>query len=306
MEHFQLRIADIVFDIISASAYLKEGDSNGGIAIKRFRQFFCSDKTPDIKIKVFPVRALPAISGKTIFVRKNLEGKEAWRLLGIKGGYEFSGIRGSQGNCRYLMRINGSFDRVDAFVLSSDGRTWELDDLHEFLLVLIIHYLASRDSGVVLHAAAVEDINGDGLVFAGCSGAGKSTSSRLWLTHTKAKILNDDRVIVRKLGKTYVMYGSPWFGFFEARPGRVGVKAGLKSIFFIKHGRTNKAERVELPKSFIEMYRRLFAPFWDARLTGSTVRFCQAMLSSVSCFSLDFTKDKAVIACVRKKLASLK
>lgn len=72
----------------------------------------------------------------------------------------------------------------------------------EFVLRLITRLLLMYDmlrdqSGLLFHTAALR-LNGRIWLFAGCSGAGKSTFSRLWLDRTDAHVVNDERMIVRQ------------------------------------------------------------------------------------------------------------
>lgn len=89
--------------------------------------------------------------------------------------------------------------------------------------------LLSRIGGALLHAAvAVKD--GVGHVFAGRSGAGKSTISGLLHAHGW-RILNDDRVVVFRRAGEWRVAGTPWYGsgrFAEA------AEAPLGGIYFLQ------------------------------------------------------------------------
>ena len=74
----------------------------------------------------------------------------------------------------------------------------------------MMHFLA-LNSGMLIHAAGWR-INDSGWMFAGKSGAGKSTISNLIVEHTGGTFLSDDRIIVRKIKDNFLMYGTPWPG----------------------------------------------------------------------------------------------
>ena len=63
--------------------------------------------------------------------------------------------------------------------------------------LLWIHRL-SMGEGVEVHGCGVIAPDGRGLLLTGHSGAGKSTSSRLWSQHDGARVLSDDRIILRR------------------------------------------------------------------------------------------------------------
>ncbi|MBN1260708.1 MAG: hypothetical protein JXB35_08510, partial [Anaerolineae bacterium] len=75
--------------------------------------------------------------------------------------------------------------------------------------ILVVNLLA-KGRGVLLHSCAVDD-DGHGTLFLGESGAGKSTTARLW-SEAGVRVLNDDRVIVRQSGGRFWAYGTPWHG----------------------------------------------------------------------------------------------
>src|SRR2546421_554321 len=70
----------------------------------------------------------------------------------------------------------------------------------------------ARGRGVELHASGIIDGGGRGRLFVGQSGAGKSTTARLWMDAEDVEIVSDDRVIVREAGGEWRMFGTPWHG----------------------------------------------------------------------------------------------
>ena len=71
--------------------------------------------------------------------------------------------------------------------------------LMPLLWTILLGRLGEADGGLLCHACGVVTPAGDGLLFAGFSGAGKSTTSRLWRAACPgAAILSDDRVILRR------------------------------------------------------------------------------------------------------------
>lgn len=98
--------------------------------------------------------------------------------------------------------------------------------------LLILHLLSQR-RGVEVHACGIIDAEGRGHVFIGHSGAGKTTLARLWATHPNVTILSDDRIILRRTGDAYRIYGTPWHG--EAHFACTA-EAPLASLIRIGHG----------------------------------------------------------------------
>ncbi len=73
--------------------------------------------------------------------------------------------------------------------------------------------LLMRYDGFMLHAATVV-YGGKAYAFAAPSGTGKTTHCRLWLDvlGDDARILNGDKLLLRKQGDRFFAYGNPWNG----------------------------------------------------------------------------------------------
>jgi hypothetical protein len=153
---------------------------------------------------------------------------------------------------------------------------------------------------VEIHSCGVGDADGRGYLFVGESGAGKSTSARLWLGEEGVELLSDDRIIVRREGERFWMYGTPWHGEAElSEPRRVE----LKRIFFLRHGARNEL----VPQTRIEAAARLFSnafpTFYNAEGLSFTLEFLDELTQSVPCAELEFVPDRGVVDFVRGQAA---
>jgi hypothetical protein len=63
--------------------------------------------------------------------------------------------------------------------------------------LLIIHRL-TQEKAIELHSCGIVRADGTGNLFVGHSGAGKSTTTRLWTAREDVVVLSDDRIIVRR------------------------------------------------------------------------------------------------------------
>ena len=73
---------------------------------------------------------------------------------------------------------------------------------------------------------------GHGYIFSGVSGKGKSTMAKLW-DKSGAKVIHDDRLILRNTGNGYKMFNTPVYNNDEPR------ESLLDKIFIIEHGSKN-------------------------------------------------------------------
>ena len=161
--------------------------------------------------------------------------------------------------------------------------------------LLLIHYLAQA-RGVILHACGVV-IENKGILFVGESGAGKSTLARLWDQENGVDILSDDRVIVRKQGREFRVYGTPWHG--EAAFGSPR-EARLERIFFLSHGHENSTEEMTGLDPVARLLTCSFPPLWDPKAMEFALEFFSQIADHVPFQELSFRPEKSVLALVKK------
>jgi len=160
--------------------------------------------------------------------------------------------------------------------------------------VLTVHLL-SRGRGVELHAAGIDD-NGTGLLFCGVSGAGKSTTAHLWDRAGGARILSDDRIIVRRQDGAYRMYGTPWHGDgYYALPDSVP----LRRLFFLHHGPENCLRELSATEAVVRLMTCCFATFWDREGMSFTMSFLSDLARTLPCYELTFMPDRSAVDFVR-------
>ena len=304
MNHkMKLKIADIIIKMQSKFALEQFTKKEGRLfASERFKDFlYLGRKKPDILIKVEIVDKLPKIyKAKSLFITYHFQdGTENWRLLKKGKGYIYKSLLKDK---KQAMLVSETFDRVTAYLLpKKKGWVWSITDItYDFLLVLLINYFALNKRGIFTHSVGVKDSNGDGLLFAGKSGAGKSTTARLWHKHSRAMVLNDDRIIVRKLNGKFFIYGSPWHGEFSDYLESRIESAHLKKLFFIHHAPNNTVRRIPEKEAFNLLYPALFPTFWDKGCLENIVSLSYDLVKSVPCYDLGFVNNKKVIGFVRK------
>ncbi|MCM8773301.1 MAG: hypothetical protein NC820_00995 [Candidatus Omnitrophica bacterium] len=269
---------------------------------ERFNNFlYKGEKKPDIFIYVDIVDKLPKICNvKPLFTTYHFQdGSKNWELFKKGGMYIYRCMLEDK---RQLMLINRNFDKVNAYLLPKrdKGRVWNSTDIiYDFLQVLLINYFAQRGEGIFVHGMGIKDGNKGGLLFAGNSGCGKTTMARLWHRYSSAMVLNDDRIIVRRLNGNFFIYGSPWHGEFSDYLASRIESAPLKKIFFLHHSPKNNVKEISIKEAFNLLYPAMFPTFWDRKCIERIVSFNLEVVNNVSCFFLGFKNDKKVIRFVR-------
>jgi hypothetical protein len=114
-----------------------------------------------------------------------------------------------------------------------DDRPYDIDSLLRIVHTLLL----AREGGFLLHAAsAVRD--GHALVFAGASGAGKTTICRL--APPDAVLLTDEISYLRPTAYGYTAFGTPFTGELGI-PG-MPISAPVRAVYLLAHGDRTRIE----------------------------------------------------------------
>ena len=174
---------------------------------------------------------------------------------------------------------------------ASRALEYPLDEL------LVTHHL-SLGRGVELHGCGLVRENGESFLFVGHSGAGKSTTARMWTQHGPADVLSDDRIIVRRSDvrrtsmSNFAMHGTPWHGEAAfASPSR----APLRRIFLLEHGRENRIERLSPSNAVGELLARSFTPFYQARFVDPVLALLEELVDALPCYRFQFVPQPSAV-----------
>lgn len=165
--------------------------------------------------------------------------------------------------------------------------------LHRLDQIIAMYVLADR-GGAIIHGTGVV-ANETGVVWAGRSGSGKTTLARLLAGAPEAsswKLLNDDRIIVREENAgRYRIYGTPWAG--EAQMA-LNVSAPLRGLAFLKHGASDRLERLGAAAAAEELLPVVSVPWYDAVRVASMTDFCHRLVGRVPAWRFEFAPTSNV------------
>lgn len=151
---------------------------------------------------------LPNLSDATELTRFEWEGAECV-INTSNSQYEIVIYPDSDPALQRKMHINKEMDYAKAELLHTATDSFTLSNF----LMMLYAFATAPHSTLMFHASVIRR-HGQGYLFLGKSGTGKSTHSHLWLKHIEgSELLNDDNPIVRHFpdGRV-VVYGSPWSG----------------------------------------------------------------------------------------------
>jgi hypothetical protein len=243
----------------------------------------------DIDINVSWVGKIPQSRKRQLF-----DSGCVWRLYDNQGGFQFDFSAPTLGSRPYKrLLVNDSFCSA-SLLLSRDclenrdatiPLEYPLDEL------LIMHRL-TQERAIELHGVGIVGPDGASNLFIGHSGAGKSTTARLWTSLHEVRILSDDRIIVREDENEIFMYGTPWHGEAHfALPDR----APLQRIFVLEHGHGNVLTRLTRSQMVAELFARAFVPFHRHEYVDSALSFLERVAGTVPCYRYSFEPDERAV-----------
>jgi hypothetical protein len=159
----------------------------------------------------------------------------------------------------------------------------------------IVHTLVlARQGGFLLHSAsAIRD--GKAFLFAGISGAGKTTMSRL--APPDATLLTDEISYVRKQDSGYIAFGTPFTGEL-AKVGE-NVSAPIAALYLLTQGPENRVEAIPPGEAARSLLANVLFFAEDEGLVQSTFHSAFEFVSRVPVSRLTFVPDARVWELIR-------
>jgi|SRR5271166_1396505 len=159
----------------------------------------------------------------------------------------------------------------------------------------IVHTLIlARQGGFLVHAASAIR-GGCAFLFAGVSGAGKTTISRLAPPDTK--LLTDEISYVRLQGDGYWAYGTPFAGEL-ARVGE-NESAPVRTLFLLEKGRENRIEELTTTDAVRSLMRNILFFAEDRNLVAEVFHAACEFANRVPVRRLIFVPDERVWEIIR-------
>jgi hypothetical protein len=303
------------------------GDCNSDVALATPLLLFQSDTgDPDIRIRVEWTKSLRTKSRQRLF-----DSGAVWQMYDTEEGFVFDFNALTLGSAPYKTLFVDKYFRKAELQMNETCFVDRVACPLEYPLdeLLIMHRL-TQENAIELHGCGIVRASDEGNLFVGHSGAGKSTTTRLWTAREDVEVLSDDRIIVRRdesgietpheaaseFGKHEVlrlrdcsasrtnrfaqddktrrmrMYGTPWHGeAMYASP----ASALLKRIFVLEHGTGNRLISLSPSQAVAELFARSFVPFHRHEYVDSALTFLQEVADTVPVYRYAFEPDQRAV-----------
>ncbi|MBI5379368.1 MAG: hypothetical protein HZA23_04345 [Nitrospirae bacterium] len=160
-------------------------------------------------------------------------------------------------------------------------------------LRVMLSYRFPELGGFLLHAAGLVR-NGKGYLFAGKSGAGKTTITRL--SAPNAVVLNDDFTLVRLSPDGATVHGTPFYG--EYGKGGANIGAPLAGIYFLSKANTHEAVPLPPQAAIARLFGSVLHFPSDRATAQALLDLATAICRRVPCFELRFLPDASFWSCI--------
>lgn len=287
MQNYNINIAgyNITFESLEDGPEL--------VPSERFLRNICADNESDIRIRVHSGTLLLPDEAERVFHAPFVE-----EISGIAVHHKtnFWSVWKSNSDL-YIKTVFPlcPLERHAVLAFSLEKHDWDLwidcqgkevDPLEYPLDGLILYYLTVITGDIMIHASGM-NYSGKGYLFSGVSGKGKSTIAGLW-ENSGAKVIHDDRLILRKTGSSYRMYNTPVYNNDEPQD------SPLNRIFIIDHGTANKIVPVKGALAISLVMANCIQHNWGAEIIAKLLGAVSVMCETIPTARLFFVPDQSV------------
>jgi len=162
-------------------------------------------------------------------------------------------------------------------------------------LLRIAHSLVlAEEGGFLLHSASALR-NGLAFLFAGVSGAGKTTISSL--APSDVAVLSDEISYVRRAGAGYCAFGTPFAGEL-ARVGE-NLSAPVRALFLLEQGSVHRIDPVDQGRAARALLRHILFFAHDEELVRRVFDAALRFVGHIDVARLTFARDPGVWELIR-------
>ena len=245
--------------------------------------YACFLNRSDSVVDPFPVQLVPDSAPVVDRIRQIFDARPSWALWSLEQGGQRLVRRPPDGTHELEALWTADISDGSAVVYHPEviGPTAVLGyPLDQFLIVKRLVEAA----GILLHAAAVV-VGGRGYVFAGRSGAGKSTISRLFEGDDRVEVITDDRCVLRFVGDVPYVFGTPWPG--EGGHARYG-GVPLGGLFVLEKGESERIDDFASARGLDALLPMISIPWYESEAFSPCLETLSRVLEGYSVRQLYF------------------
>lgn len=168
--------------------------------------------------------------------------------------------------------------------------------INSIFLAYLFSTHALKQQMLKFHCSVIA-YQGQGILFLGPSGIGKTTQAELWSQYQEATIINGDVGFVQCKEKEVVVWGTPWHG---SSPYCENMCVPVVGIIVLKQGKKNKLRRISAFEMASEVGKNVLYPTWVENGTEIVLNILDQILQKVPVYELTNKADEDSVLMVKQ------
>ena len=253
-----------------------------------YEPFLCDDESvqPLFSLRVDFADDLHDVNPGKVNDVMNDEAPYFWLFEAGEGRYNF-GFSYSKSHPDCILKPSEDFtDNVVYLPRAYASKIMEFS-LSNSMMLLYTFNTTPHDT-LMVHASVIA-YKGEGYMFLGKSGTGKSTHSRLWLENIEGTyLLNDDNPVIRMVDGQALIYGTPWSGKTPCYKNEV---MPLKAVVRLSQAPYNNIEQLKPLRAYASLMPACSCMRWDRRSTDALHATVEKVIKVVKGWHLECLPD---------------
>lgn len=170
--------------------------------------------------------------------------------------------------------------------------------MSKVLQLLPVRQFLSNYQAMLLHSSCVA-VEEKALIFTAPSQTGKTTQAGLWERYGHARLVSNDRSLIRKRKNCFDVYGYPVDG---SSPVCSNQRVSLGAIVVLRQGKENRVGRLKVTKALKYLMEQTVADIWDIEELGILRQLWLDLLERYPVYLLICRPDHEAVQCLKKRL----
>ena len=200
--------------------------------------------------------------------------------------------------CFRLEETGANVSRRGSDVMLSD-KEWKqavilplVDETHIDSFICQIFYTHAVQRHIIYLHSSLIDYQGNGLMFLGPSGIGKTTQAELWNQYRDALIINGDVVFVQETPDAFLGWGTPWHG---SSPYCENTSVPVKALIVLKQAPENSIRELTGFEKVTAVSNNVFYPRWLEGGMELCLETLNHLLSALPVYELSCRPDEEAV-----------
>lgn len=183
-----------------------------------------------------------------------------------------------------IMLVDSKWERAVLFPF------FEIENCYNFLAQIFYSQAVKRQ--IIQFHSSLIDYQGNGLMFLGPSGIGKTTQAELWNQYRDALIINGDVVFVQETPDAFLGWGTPWYG---SSPYCENTSVPVKALIVLKQAPENSIRELTGFEKVTAVSNNVFYPRWLEGGMKLCLETLNHLLSALPVYELSCRPDEEAV-----------